>query len=314
MSIFDNLKKKNISESTLNLYLKNLKRLNDNNEIKSFNFLKEVNKITDKIERYKPNTRRTYIISIVSLLKQEPKYKKIFSKYYDILLNYNKELKTNNTKSETQNENWITQDQVLEIYNKLKEEANPLLDNKKLTESQYNQVLNWVILSLYVINPPRRNLDYLLMKVVKKYNDDLDRKFNYLDLENKEFVFNNFKTQKTYKKQVVQIDDALMTVINAYLKFHPSCKLIKKKNCNEYFLTNYFGANFESKNAITRVLNKIFDKKIGSSMLRNIYLTSKYADVNQEKNDDMTAMGSSVNTADNNYIKLDGPKKQIIDV
>jgi hypothetical protein len=40
-------------------------------------------------------------------------------------------------------------------------------------------------------------------------------------------------------------------------------------------------------------------------MMRNMYLTDKYADLNKEKEKDMQAMGTSSGTADNNYIKID---------
>ena len=94
-SILNNLNEKNISSNSLNLYTKNLMRLNDGKEIKNFTFLKNIAVILDKIKDYKPNTRRTYLISIVSLLKQEPKFKKLYDEYYKILLEYNKNLKSN---------------------------------------------------------------------------------------------------------------------------------------------------------------------------------------------------------------------------
>ena len=56
---------------------------------------------------------------------------------------------------------------------------------------------------------------------------------------------------------------------------------------------------------MTRTLNKIFGKKIGSSLLRNIFLTDKYNDNAKEMADDVKAMGTSSNTATNNYIKTD---------
>ena len=61
---------KNISSSSKNLYIKNLTRLNDGGQIKNVNFLKDLDSIHQKLEKYKPNTRRSYIISIVSLLKE----------------------------------------------------------------------------------------------------------------------------------------------------------------------------------------------------------------------------------------------------
>jgi hypothetical protein len=57
-------------------------------------------------------------------------------------------------------------------------------------------------------------------------------------------------------------------------------------------------------NSITRILNKLFNpKKVGSSMLRHIYLTEKYGDKLNELEDDAEAMGTSTNMAQSTYIK-----------
>ena len=78
-----------------------------------------------------------------------------------------------------------------------------------------------------------------------------------------------------------------------------------KKNYNVPFLVSIDGDEFKNSNEITRVLNKIFNKKIGSSMLRNIYLTSKYSNNLKDLNLDAQEMGTSANTIQNQYIKLD---------
>jgi hypothetical protein len=54
---------------------------------------------------------------------------------------------------------------------------------------------------------------------------------------------------------------------------------------------------------ITKILNKIFGRYIGSSMLRNIYLTSKYGSMMKELKDDTSDMGTSVDVAMNTCIK-----------
>jgi len=138
--LFDALKSKNITESSLKLYFNNLRRLNGGEFPKSFTFLKNVEETLKKIEHYKPNTRRTYLISIVTLLKHDPKNKKLYDKYYTILDEYNKQGATNNTKSETQKANWITQEEVKKIYDNLTDEVKPLLEKKKLTQSEYDAV------------------------------------------------------------------------------------------------------------------------------------------------------------------------------
>jgi hypothetical protein len=107
--IFESLKSKKISEQSLKLYLSNLKRLNDNNEIKNFNFLKKTENILNKLNTYKLNTRRTYIISITSLLKQETKYKKQYLFYYKLLVDLNNEIKNNATRTEPEIEVQISQ-------------------------------------------------------------------------------------------------------------------------------------------------------------------------------------------------------------
>jgi hypothetical protein len=300
--VFDKLKTKNISEGSLKLYMNNLKRLNDGNEIKNFNFLKNTEAILKKIEAYKENTKRTYIISIVSLLKQEPKLSKTYDYYYKLLIDLNNKLKTNTTKSETQTENWISQEQVQEIYNSLEKDILEKIEGKKkINEATYNELLHYFILSLYVCMPPRRNLDYQNMKIVKKFNEDLDKKYNYLELTTMKFYFNNYKTQKTYKCKEIDINEQLQKVIGTFLKFHPH----KKELNNKFLIVNYEGNEPKSSNYITTVLNKIFHKKIGCSMLRNIYLSSKYGDAMKDMKDDVATMGTSTNVATNQYIKED---------
>ena len=71
-------------------------------------------------------------------------------------------------------------------------------------------LLNYMILSLYTIHAPRRNIDYSLMKISNNMSDD---KFKYLDMDKQQFTFNNYKTQGTYNSVVVNIEDKLMQVI-----------------------------------------------------------------------------------------------------
>jgi hypothetical protein len=301
-SILNNLNEKNISSNSLNLYTKNLMRLNDGKEIKNFTFLKNIAVILDKIKDYKPNTRRTYLISIVSLLKQEPKFKKLYDEYYKILLEYNKNLKSNTEKSETQTENWISQEDVIKKQQELMSILKEIDGKSKITADHYYKLFDLLVLSLYTLNSPRRNLDYLKMNVINKYSDDLPTDNNYLDLPNKQFIFRNYKTKKTYTDQTVPINDDLFSIIKVFLKYHPLKKMMKGKY-NIPLLVNYTEQPLNNSNEITRTLNKIFGKKIGSSMLRNIFLTSKYGDDMQQLQQDTTAMGTSVNTAKDNYIK-----------
>jgi len=287
-----------IKDSSKKLYQSNLKRLNDNQEPTDYQFLKNTTKILDKIKHLKDNTKRTYLISIVSVLKDQPKFKKPFDIYYQMMMEFNKNLKTNTTKSETQNENWMEQEEIKKLWETSKADVITMTKGKrKLTDTEFEQLTHYLVLSLYVLIPPRRN-DYLKMLVLLE-PAELKPDYNYLDVKNKQFIFQNFKTDKTYKTQTIDIPKELMDVITLYLKFR------KEKTNQMPFLIKPDGTPFESINAVTRILNKIFKKKISVSLLRNIYLTDKYSKENKEKALDATAMATSVNMIDNNYTKTD---------
>ena len=296
---------KNIRDSSKNIYLKNILRLNNNEEVKNLDFLKDIDTIISKLEKYKPNSKRTYLISIVSTLKDQKGFEDCFKFYYTEMMNLNKELKINNTKSESQKENWITQQQVKETFNKLLEEAKPLFNLKKLNEEEYKRVLYMIVLGLYVLQPVRRNKDYQLMKIVpnmKTVSKQPNYKdFNYLDLSTNKFLFFNFKTSGTYHLQEVDINNELLNLIKIYLKFYPT----KKK---DFFLVDYKGQPFILVNDITRILNKIFKKNIGVSMLRNIFLTDQFGDEVQKMNNLAKDMGTSSSTINNQYVKIDDKK------
>ncbi len=276
--------KPDISASSRKLYTFNLTKLNNGKEIKNLNFLGKP-EIMGKLENLKPNTKRTYIIAIVSSLKDRPeaKYKKLYNKYYEMLIEVNKDLKTNNTKTEKQEENWMSQDEVATKCENLMEIVPKIQGKRKLSEAEYKELLDAVILGLYCLQSPRRNKDYTDMLIVKGVPDE--KEYNYLDTKGMKWVFNNFKTQKTYKQQVLDIPDELQKLIKVYLKFHPNAKEIKKGQ-PVHFLMTYDGKEMTSSTEMTRALNKIFGKKVGSSLLRNIYLTSKYGEQAKELKED----------------------------
>jgi hypothetical protein len=175
-----------------------------------------------------------------------------------------------------------------------------------VSEEQYNRLLNAVILSLYTLQPPRRNKDYTEMMITRGIPDKAEN--NYLEIDGKswKWIFNNYKTQKKYKQQVADVPDDLKAVLEVYLKFHPESKLLKKKTFTPVpFLVHYDGKPIQSSTEMTRILNKIFGKKVGVSMLRASYLTDKYGDKIQQLKDDTNAMGTSVDVAQSNYIKVD---------
>jgi integrase len=159
-----------------------------------------------------------------------------------------------------------------------------------------------MVLALYVHNPPRRNKDYQLMNIVKKYNDKYDNDINYLSYDENKFIFNNYKTSKKYGRQILDMNDELKECVDFYLKFHPKVKGKITKTLNTPFLVSHTGSPLVQTNSMTKLLNKVFGKKISSSALRHIFLTDKYKDVVDEMKDDALMMGHSTGQQ-KDYIK-----------
>jgi virulence-associated protein VapD len=311
---------KPITETSKKLYLANLKRLNGGEVPRNFKFLCNLEEIQEKISRYKPNTQRSYIISVVSLLKilkekQPKKYKQLYDDYYAVLENLNVDLRDNTTKTEKEEEEWIGQDAVKAKLEEHMAILETVKDLKRINENQYDDLLDLVILGLFILQKPRRNKDYQEMFIIKKYKEEFGTDKNFLDLFSNNFIFNNYKTRGTYLTQSQPIDEVLRQIIDVYMKFHPLKQQFKQaNNITTPFLVKFDGEPLLSNNSLTRKLYKIFDRKIGSSMLRKLYLTEKYGDkmkqvneIMEEMKDDATAMGNSVGTIQTNYIKKDTP-------
>lgn len=304
MSCVDEVfKDKKITESSKKLYCSNLKRLNGGLEIKDFKFLSNIEKIGEIIKDSKPNTQRNYYIVICSVLgelkKDNKKYQKLYDTYYKILTELNSTLKDQTAKTTTESENWISQDAIQDKLTSKMEILKEINKKRKLNKEQFERLLDLIILGLYTLQAPRRNIDYLNMFILTNaYNTETHgTEKNFLDLVNKTFVLNNYKTAGTYKTQIVPINEELFNIIKLYIKFRGL------KESNIPFLVDYEENPIMESNALTKKLNNIFDKKIGSAMLRKMYLTNKYSKVMEEMKEDASAMGTSSSVMQTNYIK-----------
>jgi len=293
----DDKEKPGLTESSAVSYLKLMYNLNGKKPFKSLAFLKKTGDIDSKLIEYADNTKKTILGAIVGVmtLKKLKGYNKALEHYREQLGLKAKELRAlenTNVKSEKQDKNWESMDDI----NKRKTEAwaalTKSLGNKaKITPAQFDELLSYLIVSLYTDTSPRRNQDYMKMVVVKKWNDKtMPNDVNYLDIAGQRFIFNVYKTARKYGQHIVPISEPLSAVITKFLKYHPD-KGGKWLNTPE-FLVAADGKPLAAINAITRRLNKWFGKNIGSSMLRHIWLSSKY-NIEEMKKDALD-MGHSV--------------------
>jgi integrase len=296
MDIAQILSARGIQEQTARLYARNLHALNMNKPITTITFLKDPDRVMQKIGHLRPTTQRTYIIGIVSFLKSlsEPKARKLADLYVSLMNDYNARLRTSNDKTDAEKDNWMTAEEVQGAYDALRVDAEDVAKKRRaLQRPEYDTLLKYLILSLYTLIPPRRNADFQKMKILTDEPQDMQN--NYIDIENTKFIFNNYKTAKAYKTQIVDIPDELMDVVRMYLRH--------ANTSSGYLVVNYEGQPFQSVNAITRILNSIFKRRVGSQMLRKMFHTNKYAAVLDELDEDARKMGHSIDVIKSHYLK-----------
>lgn len=289
------LKEKGLNETSINKYIRDLILLNNNKEFKNLNFLKNTDKIYKYIDinDYKITTKRNYYNSInVILLLYYPKFKKLQNIYYNKFSEYNEIIKKLNGKiSDEKQDKYIDYTEILNIYENLKNKININNYNnvEKINKDEYNILLEYLTFSLYILQEPRRNKDYLEMYIIKEKTKLLNNDKNYLHFEKSIFIFNNYKTSKIYDQQIININNELLDIIKIYYKFHPL------KNNNESiipFLVSYKGTHLNNNNSINEILSKI-NKNLNSTMIRHSFITYMFKDNNIKSKNIASNMGHS---------------------
>ena len=316
MTLADDIKStRTIKEKSLNAYMGSLKKIykevigDDNIDSDTFNnanFLKKKHykKVSDFLDTLKLPTKKNYLSSILVALTVEPeKNEKIIQEYrnnLDIIASaYTEQIKTQ-MKSKKLETNWTSMEKLKKIVGKYKRNIREegLLTKETWDKKELELYKMYLVGSLYTLIPPVRN-DYADMKIInfKEYNKLKDKTDNYLVVvgrSKKFFSFGAYKTSDLYGVQINQIPSELNRIINKWLEHNKS----------DYFLINKQG-NPVGDNSLTKLINKTFapsGRKVGSTLIRHVYLSEKYSDVNDEKEKDAKAMHHSVATQ-NDYIK-----------
>jgi hypothetical protein len=234
--------------------------------------------VLDFLKDVPPNKRKTILSALVIVTGKGDYRDKMLSDVRD----YNKEIQKQE-KTPTQEENWVDDKQVKQVFEALKSDAVALMKKKTtLKPSDLQDIQNFIIMALLggIYVPPRRSKDFCDFKIK---NID-DKKDNFL--KKGKMIFNSYKTFKTYGTQEVDVPKPMASILNAWIKINPTEWLLFDTNMNHLTPVK-----------LNQRLNKIFgDKKIAVNSLRHSYLTSKYADTikkNKEIDETMKEMGSS---------------------
>jgi len=283
----------NLSDSSIKTYTSTLSNLYKNifgtGDVDIKNFSKD-EKILNYLKDKLPNKRKSILSALVVITGDDAYRKQMIDDIGVYNENENKQIK-----NEKQNKNWIEESEINELYNKYEKMFKFLMKQKNFSNKDLQTIQDYIILCLlggkYI--PPRRSKDYVDFKI---FNIDKN-KDNYI--KNKTFVFNSYKTSKTYHQQCIDIPKELYTILKKWIKINPTEFLLFDINLNQ--LSNV---------KLNQRLNKIFDSSISVNMLRHIYLSNKFQDtidVQKELDKTFEDMGSS-NLQTKVYIKKNKSK------
>ena len=283
---------------TVGQYIVRLRVLNDG-PLKSLKFLTDFQNIKSKIENLEKalSTKISYLTAVCAVLKSNKKYTRLHKNYVELSLEMSSPLTTalnNNEKNEKQKQSIIAAKEIVAI----RESLNATIESGGASWSVFMQHL---AVCLYSMQPPRRNRDFSEMVIVLDEPAIPSKDLNYFVISESMFFFNNYKTSSTYGAQKMRVSEELSEVMDRYLQEY--FRVVKIGEL-PFLLANEHGNKLEIRNAMTRLLHRAIGKEIGSTALRHIYLSSKYAETLIQQKQDSIAMSHSLSMA-RQYIKID---------
>ena len=222
-------------------------------------------------EKYPFQTRKSKIASILLFLEAtDPQgYKQAIEQYrrqmFEDIEEYDKD-QDKQELTERQKQHMKSWEEIKQIVDKLAEEVKPLLTKSKteLTNEEKLKIQDYLISLAYGYQSPRRLLDYAEMKI-SNFTPEED---NYIDRKTGEFVFNKYKTAKTYGEQRIKIKPELLKLLKLWVGINES----------DYMILTKKGDKFTSP-TLNLKLNNIFGKGVGVNLLRHAFVSSELKDM-----------------------------------
>ncbi len=306
--------KRNITDSSIKMYLIHLEKTNDflNNkrEFENLDFLKKKKKILDEFFKNKSDTfKRNYTASYLSTLSTNK------NKYDNLITFYQKKIKEfqepithlikNHIKTDKQKINMVSTRYLNKIRLDLEKENKDIdINNPSIRDTFKYQ--DYVISSIYTLYPPRRLEDYSNMKIItnSSFNNlslSQKKKNNYVVIKKNKllFVFTDYKTAKSYGIQEFEIKGKLKEILNKWIIINSTNNFLMKKD-----------RTIINSNGLGKIVKRIFSNKehpnITVNIIRHSFLSNKYEpkEEDKERDKDSKFMAHS-KTLQNQYIKID---------
>jgi len=309
-NLMETLKKSrpNAKDSTIKMYTSNLLKLQKLMDTDNFKFLEKPDNVKDKVSELHFTTQRNYYNAVIVYLMavKDKKEDPLIEEYVEIRDTLNKQYEDEQATgviSDKQKNNFVDISEV----NKMIEDMGNEIKNRKikkkedLTAKDKALLQSYILFNIYTRLPMRNDLagmEAINKRTYNKLKEEDKKERNYLVInKNKMFmVLNQFKTSAKYKQINIDIPKDLEKLLRLYIRINGMGVLFKSSTGKPL-----------SRNALSQLLLKETKKRMGKSisttMLRKIYLSSKYGKVKEEMEADAKVMGHSTGMAQSVYIK-----------
>lgn len=225
----------------------------------------EVIKRIDDME-YSISTKKMIFVVINKLIDsvRGPSQKEAHNKYGIEMMKYNNAINhivSQNVLTEKEENKYIEYDKIIDLRDNLLK-----IYNKTHAMQDY---YNYMLLSIYTLFPPRRVLDYDMMKIAHD-NPNLSKDYNYLSIDKNgkmKFVFNVYKTSSTYGTQQFDVPDDLASILAVWLDTFQDGE----------FLLSHSSKYTPNENRLTKYMIRLFDRytgiPAGVSVIRHSYIS-----------------------------------------
>jgi integrase len=253
------------------------------------------------------SNRKKTISALIAVLNDLEEAKPILTEFraqlYADIKEYESEA-DNQKLTPTQEEHYIPWKTIQKRYSDLESQVKTLWKKEKLDKREFEMLQDFIILSLYVLTPPRRSKDYTNFKI-KNYDDKtIDSKDNFMVIpKNKkkqaEFVFNNYKNESRIGQQVIEIPNTLKKIILKWNEINP----------NDYLLVNTKGGQLHIQ-TLKKKLNSIFGgEPVSTNMLRHSFMTQNQTTDLKKLKEIATKMGNVSVESILKYVRKDTDEK-----
>tara|TARA_R110000824_G_scaffold33208_5_gene106574 strand:+ start:82 stop:1044 length:963 start_codon:yes stop_codon:yes gene_type:complete len=299
-----------LKDNTLRQYEINLKKLQKIFDTDSYDFLSDPDEVMKKIGYLHYTSQRNMLNAIIVLLmalNADNKYDDLLKKYGDKRDEFNSdyiESQKDGVISSKQAPNFTTTEELFKMINRMGDDLKSIKKKKieELSVKDKALLQAFIMFNIYSRLPFRNDVSGMIAINKRAYNnlsEEDKEKDNYLVVgkDNMFFVINKFKTSARYEEIKVDIPPDLKKVLRYYLKINGMGILFTGSNGKPM-----------TRNGVTQLLTRYSQKymdgkKISTTILRKVYLSSKYSAVKDEMAADAKMMGNSVGVQQSVYVK-----------